>query len=83
MQNYAKARLQKGYSWVMRWYGMRRNVLTLEIIYGRPVKIQSKYSINASIFRGVFCFLGQKLFRMKKNNHKHENFLMNNETLIR
>lgn len=30
-----------------------------------------------------FVFLGQKLFRMKKNNHKSENYLINNEQLIR
>lgn len=30
-----------------------------------------------------FVFLEQKLFRMKKNNHKNENYLITNEQLIR
>jgi len=30
-----------------------------------------------------FVFLGRKLFRMKKNNHKSENNLINNEQIIR
>jgi hypothetical protein len=55
----------------------------LEIIYSKPVKILSKYSKNASVTGAFFVFSGQKLFRMKENNHKSENFLINNEQLIR
>jgi len=39
MQNYADAHLQRGYSDMNGRYGMRQNVLTLEIIYCKPVKI--------------------------------------------
>lgn len=56
---------------------------SLEIIYSKPVKILSKYSKNASVAGAFFVFSEQKLFRTKKNNHKSENFLINNEQLIR
>jgi len=62
---------------------MRRNVLALKIIYCKMVKILSKYCKNASITEAFFVFLEQKLFRMKKNNHKNENYLITNEQLIR
>jgi hypothetical protein len=58
-------------------------VLALKIIYNNLVKNKSKYCRNASITGAFFVFLEQKLFRMKKNNHKIENFLINNEQLIR
>ena len=58
-------------------------MLALEIIYNKPVKILSKYSKNASVTGAFFVFLRQKLFRMKKNNHKNENYLNKNEQLIR
>jgi len=62
---------------------MRRKVLALKNIYTNPVKIKSKYSRNASDTGAFFAFVGQKLFRMKKNNHKSEKFLITNEQLIR
>lgn len=58
-------------------------MLALKNIYTNLVKIKSKYSKNASVTGAFFAFVGQKLFRMKKNNHKSENFLITNEQLIR
>lgn len=57
-------------------------MLALKIIYCKPVKIKSKYRKNASNIEAFFVFSGQKLFRMKKNNHKNENYLITNEQLI-
>jgi len=58
-------------------------VLALKNIYNNLVKIKSKYCRNASIVGAFSVFLGQKLFRTKKNNHKSEKFLITNEQLIR
>ena len=58
-------------------------MLALEIVYYKLVKILSKYSKNASVTGAFFVFLRQKLFRMRKNNHKSENYLNKNEQLIR
>ncbi len=58
-------------------------MLALKIIYCKTVKILSKYCKNVSITEAFFVFLEQNLFRMKKNNHKNENYLITNEQLIR